>query len=106
MDCQQKMQALTGRGRESDMYRPFLLVGASALSLLSTVAYAQDTGAPPVEIIVTGTQIQRSNYQPTSPVDIVGREDLEAKAPATIAEFVKDLPYNTGSSFASGRAFG
>jgi len=88
------------------MHRSLLLVGGSALSMFATVAHAQEASAPQQEIIVTGTQIQRSDYQPSSPVDIVGREDLEAKAPATIAEFVKDLPYNTGSSFASGRAFG
>jgi len=57
-------------------------------------------------IVVTGSLIQRSDYQLSSPVDVVGRETLEASAPANIAEFVKDLPYNFGSAFASGRAFG
>jgi outer membrane receptor protein involved in Fe transport len=86
------------------------IVADPALAQNTDVAQESDR-APEAEpderrIIVTGTLVQRSDYQISSPVAVVGREELEARAPANIAEFVKDLPFNTGSAFASGRAFG
>lgn len=91
------------------------LACASVVGLAATPAMGQtvdgqanDEGAVQAgdAIVVTGTLLQRSDYQISSPIDVVGRASLEATAPATIAEFIKDLPYNFGSAFASGRAFG
>ncbi len=89
--------------------RKYLALSASLIALAAQPAIAQDAEADEARedtIIVTGSLVQRSEYQLSSPVDVIGRESLEATAPANIAEFVKDLPYNTGSAFASGRAFG
>ena len=100
----------------------YLALGAAALpaqapegaeSAKTGAAEVGNTAAPsgPAanadDIVVTGTLIRRtSEYQLSSPVDVVTRKDLEARVPNNIAEFVKDLPGNFGSAFASGRAFG
>lgn len=87
----------------------YLIISASIIALAAQPVYAQEDESDEDQedtIIVTGSLVQRSDYQLSSPVDVIGRERLEASAPANIAEFVKDLPYNTGSAFASGRAFG
>lgn len=73
-----------------------------------TLAPAADQAkkASEPDIIVTGSLIRRSDFQLSSPVQLYTRKDLEARAPQNIAEFVKDIPGNFGSAFASGRAFG
>lgn len=94
------------------------LLGTSALALMVAPALIQSAHAQDIaqsdadqakdkkEIVVTGTLIQRSDYQSASPIDTVSRADLEARVPNNVAEFVKDIPANFGSAFASGRAFG
>ncbi len=72
-------------------------------------AAAQNASAEPAleEIIVTGSFIKRdSGFQQSSPVDVLSREEIDTRAPQTIANFLADLPYNFGSAFSSGRALG
>jgi outer membrane receptor protein involved in Fe transport len=75
-------------------------------SIAPPTSAASDADAPASDIVVTGTYIRRSQFQQSSPVDVVGREKLETSASTTVADFVKDLPINFGSNFSSGRSFG
>lgn len=59
------------------------------------------------EVVVTGSFIKRDlGFQSSSPVDVLQREDLDVRAPQTIANYLADLPYKFGSAFSSGRALG
>jgi iron complex outermembrane receptor protein len=81
-----------------------------ALGILVTdhgFAQSAQSGAALEEIVVTGSFIKRdSSFQPSSPVSVLEREELDARAPQTIASYLADLPFNFGSQFSSGRALG
>ncbi|MBB5708057.1 TonB-dependent receptor plug domain-containing protein [Sphingopyxis panaciterrulae] len=90
------------------MSRSTSIVSATALTvalLWNLPAQAQDaspapagTVAPPdAEITVTGTRIQRDGYQAPTPLTVLGAEDIEASAPANIADYVNDIPSLVGS---------
>lgn len=82
-------------------------LSAMAIALLwNTVAFAQDAPAaqasepePDVtqEITVTGTRIQRDGYQAPTPLTMINAEDMEATAPANVADYVNDIPSLVGS---------
>src|SRR4029077_11004250 len=58
-------------------------------------------------VVITGTFIRRSEgFTPASPVAEVSREDFEAHAPKTVADFLTELPYSFNTQFAVGRAVG
>lgn len=83
-----------------------LASGLSALPLTESMAQ-QPTLDGLEEVVVTGSFIKRdASFQQSSPVDVLQREELELRAPSTIANFIADLPYNFGSAFSSGRALG
>lgn len=81
--------------------------------LCASMAQAQDT-APTVEaapdqaaqaantgeglIVVTGSRIQRDGYNAPTPLTVLQAEDIEATAPANIADFVNQIPSVIGSS--------
>src|SRR3546814_19797692 len=90
------------------MSRSTSIVSATALTvalLWNLPAQAQDaspapagTVAPPdAEITVTGTRIQRDGYQAPTPLTVLGAEDIEASAPANIADYVNDIHPLVGS---------
>jgi len=49
-------------------------------------------------IVVTGSRISRSGYEMPTPVTAVGTEELQASAPANIADYVNQLPAISGGS--------
>lgn len=65
-------------------------------------AFAQGVASPPAdsdhgelvleEIMVTATRIQRDGYEAPTPTSVIGIEEIAAKAPANIADFVNELP--------------
>ena len=99
---------LSGRKARSDraILAAMLLSGATA-------AYAQPAppAAPPVvtaaetaaetggadEITVTGSRITRSGMDQPTPVTVIGTADIQAAAPANIADFVNQIPSIAGS---------
>ncbi|HWU94476.1 MAG TPA: TonB-dependent receptor, partial [Sphingomonas sp.] len=81
---------------------------ALAVALLwNAAAFAQDAQTPPapapepeaqsVEITVTGTRIQRDGYQAPTPLTVINAGDIEATAPANVADFVNEIPSLVGS---------
>ncbi|MGV2497417.1 TonB-dependent receptor domain-containing protein [Pelagerythrobacter aerophilus] len=104
------------KGYISMMGRNLSSAVALATSLLYTsVAFAQDasspatqglednapevaSGAPSGVIVVTGTRIQRDGYNAPTPLTVIGTDDIEATAPANIADFVNEIPSVVGSS--------
>lgn len=90
------------------MTRTLSLASSTALAfalLWNGTALAQD-GEPPAadaaaqepDITVTGTRIQRDGYQAPAPLTVLNTEDIEATAPANIADYVNDIPSLVGSA--------
>jgi iron complex outermembrane recepter protein len=87
---------------------------SSATALLATTqqesptqqeVIGQNITAPPAatpaelnEIVVTSTRIERDGYQAPTPMSVIGAEEIAAKAPANIADFVNELPSLVGSN--------
>src|SRR5882757_10355990 len=79
--------------------------GAAALCLMAQMAIAQeaepqvaqaDNGVESVS--VTGTRVVRDGYSAPTPVTVVGAEQIQAAAPANLADFVNSsLPSVIGS---------
>lgn len=67
-------------------------VGASA----SSVVWAEEEEAEIEEVVVTGSRIERSNVDSTSPITIIGRTEIEELAQTSIGDFLQDLPENVG----------
>ncbi|NKF24428.1 TonB-dependent receptor plug domain-containing protein [Solimonas marina] len=53
------------------------------------------------EVVVTGSRVQRAGYEAPTPLTVLGTEDIQAAAPANVADFVNTLPSITGSQTAS-----
>ena len=49
------------------------------------------------EIVVTGSNIQRSGYTAISPVQVKNRDEMLAEGAKTITDFAINLPVNIGS---------
>jgi len=92
------------------MSGPLLISSRGALAaalFYSSVAMAQVAEAPPAieepaaegdPIVVTGSRIARDGYQAPTPLTVLGAQDIEATAPANVADFVNDIPSLAGST--------
>ena len=85
--------------------RAMTTVSAAAIFAMTAphAAYAQapaQTAQTPnvEEIVVTGTRIIRDGYEAPTPLSVLGSTEIEAAAPANIADFVNQLPSLAGSS--------
>jgi len=73
-------------------------VAAVSLGLLAAPASAQGTqtagadAATQDQIIVTGTRIARPNIEQSSPVSVVGEQELTFQQPVSIERILRDLP--------------
>ena len=81
--------------------RAMASAGIAALCLLAQHAAAQDVaqaGDSGVEQVqVTGTRVVRDGYSAPTPVTVVGTQEIQASAPANLADFVNKLPTFIGS---------
>ena len=57
---------------------------------------AQENKAQP--IVVTGTRIQRDGYSAPTPLTALSIQDINASAPANVADFVNEIPSVVGSA--------
>lgn len=82
---------------------------ASALAQTTQPPARQQPGSPvpsgeePVaasidDVIVTGSRIVRDGYEAPSPTTVIGLQDIEAAAPANLADFVNRLPQLGGTT--------
>lgn len=47
---------------------------------------------PDPDIVVTGTRVTRDGYKAPTPTSVIGAQEIAAKAPANIADYVNELP--------------
>ncbi|WP_336962566.1 TonB-dependent receptor domain-containing protein [Sphingobium aquiterrae] len=57
-----------------------------------------DANAGQEEITVTGSRIVRNGYDTPTPLTVISTQDLQASAPANLADFVNQLPSVAGST--------
>lgn len=69
--------------------------------MLTAVSNAQEPSAEVESIVITGSRIARDGYNAPTPVSVLSTEDIQADAPASIADFVNTLPSVKGSSTAT-----
>ena len=72
------------------------IVGIPALRF-SAAATAEPTGsassaADIEEVIVTGSRIVRDGYEAPTPTTVVGVEDIQARSPPNIADYINQMP--------------
>ncbi|MGA1741691.1 MAG: TonB-dependent receptor plug domain-containing protein, partial [Pseudohongiellaceae bacterium] len=79
-----------------------VLAASIASAILTThLANAQER-APEIQAInITGTRIVRDGYDMPTPVSVLGELEINAEAPASIAEFAMTLPSIQGSTTAT-----
>src|SRR5262245_60656486 len=93
-------------------YKPALGAALVASPLLvCSISPAQEQPAsadePTQQVTITGSYIRRSEgFTPASPVAELGKDELEAHAPKTVADFLTQLPYSFNTQFTVGRALG
>lgn len=63
-----------------------------------SVESAQSTEPMGGEIVVTGSRIVRDGYDAPTPTTVISAEDIEARAPVNIADYVNQLPQLIGST--------
>ena len=104
------------RGRSMALVGAMLLGGASAAHAqdaqptqtvpdVPTSAVAPDAAPPEQpddegaagEVVVTGSRIARNGYDQPTPVTVIGLQEIQAAAPANIADFVNQIPSVSGS---------
>lgn len=69
---------------------------AGALPMAMGGFAAQPSG-PIEEVVVTGSYIQRSSFDSSSPLDLVGQEDFARAGAISVKDMAQNLTYNLGS---------
>ncbi|NMD51744.1 TonB-dependent receptor [Shewanella sp. DNRA4] len=86
----------------------------SLLAFVSTsiapIAMAAEQGAVDADkverIAVTGSRIQRTDMETSSPVTVISRAEIDASGTATVSDFVRNLSQNSFGSFREASGFG
>ena len=92
---------------DSYMPQPTLLVAALAAALAAPLpaaaATSNDAGASGdastlAAVRVTGSNIKRADTETANPVQVIGRETLEATGKASVADVLRSISANTGNA--------
>jgi outer membrane receptor protein involved in Fe transport len=89
-----------------------LFCGASlaAITLITATSTSAQEAAPPStasqpsesqslsEIVVTGTRVVRDGFKAPTPTSVIGAEEIAARSPANIADYLNQLPSLAGSA--------
>ena len=67
-------------------------VAAPALAQTTDPSSVQPTEEAGTDVVVTGTRIQRPDLEISSPLTVVGAEDIQYKQPNTAEDLLRDLP--------------
>ncbi|MGN7831185.1 TonB-dependent receptor [Pseudoxanthomonas sp. 22568] len=88
------------------MSRTTPLALAITLAITSPVVHAQDATTPPTgpdktldAVVVTGSNIKRSDTAGPNPVQVVTREEIERTGKSTLTDVLRSLSANAGNSY-------
>lgn len=78
------------------------LAAGAASAFVTTPGLAQEQAAQGLEqVTVTGSRIKRGDIEDAAlPVTVITRVELEESGDASVADFIRDLPFNSFGSFA------
>jgi iron complex outermembrane receptor protein len=69
------------------------VIAVASGALLCTQAVAQTAPTSAVEeVVVTGSRIVRDGYSAPTPTTVIGAQEIQASAPANLADYVNKLP--------------
>jgi iron complex outermembrane receptor protein len=80
----------------------FILFLGSLFPVLYASAEQSSVAEPPVEldpVVITGSHIAVRESDIASPIEVIGRESIEASGAATLNDFVKNIVSNIGAEF-------
>jgi len=75
--------------------RRYALLAGLSWSALTASAHAQEVSEDPSAgepILVTGSRIAKTTFETATPVTVVSQAALEAKAPTSTADLIRDIP--------------
>lgn len=76
-----------------------IALSASSVSAQSTaIPQDSDTATTVDEIVVTASRVAREGYTAPTPTTVIGAEQIAAAAPASVADYVNQLPALVGSN--------
>ena len=81
---------------------------ASAVATLSAPALAQDSSNAPVEIdeiVVTGSHIKRDNFNYSTPIKVIGSEEISATGSTNLGDLLQTLPQSVSTINNANTAF-
>jgi iron complex outermembrane receptor protein len=88
------------------MSRTAPLALAITLAITSPLLHAEDAATPAAEpgktldaVVVTGSNIKRSDTAGPNPVQVVSREDIERTGKSTLTDVLRSLSANAGNSY-------
>lgn len=84
------------------MRRVLFACGSIAGAAMLAAPVSAQTPLPPQTlepVIITGSNVRRTDTETVAPVQIITREDLERSGKPTVAEALRSIPGNTGGSF-------
>lgn len=98
MSVMRKSNEIAGRFPERRI-RHHVMCGAGLLALCMGAhqAHAQEAPGEVEQVQVTGTRIQQDGYSAPTPVTVIDAAQIDAVAPANLADFVNQLPAVVGS---------
>ena len=72
------------------------LAAGTAVAFTGNVGFAQEPGATIEEVVVTGSRIKRENIEEAAlPVTVITRVELEESGETSVADYIRDLPFNS-----------
>jgi iron complex outermembrane receptor protein len=74
-------------------------ISAALLASYGVPAVAQEDQAELDKIQVTGTRIKRADVEGALPVTVIDREQIELSGDLSVADFLRNIPFNTFGSF-------
>ncbi|MDB5431432.1 MAG: hypothetical protein JWP35_2548 [Caulobacter sp.] len=87
-----KIQTTRGRLLASTMICGVLSLGVGGHAFAADDAAAKDSGSEVTEVVVTGSRLQRKDFQAISPVTTVGSEQLELTGTVAVEQLINELP--------------
>jgi len=76
-----------------------VLVLCTGAAVGNVVAQQQQQAAQPQRIEITGSRIKRIDSETPSPIQVIGREQIERAGATTVAELLKSTPAGNSGSF-------
>ncbi|MEC4725268.1 TonB-dependent receptor [Shewanella sp. D64] len=83
-----------------------LIASVSSTGIMVSTSVSAQEEAKVERIQVTGSRIQRTDMETSSPVTVISRAEIDASGVATVSDFVRNMSQNSFGSFRDASGFG